>query len=294
MLKKIFALVALGLMVLIPASVLISANVVSAQGPTRTPTASGLGGFLGGAQTASTPTPTTNDPVKQALAKDNYVVFTSGNWYDEAGKSVPNSAHVFMLAAAADPKSDLGVKQIASGFAALRSTYPNATSYHVLLLSGPNVHDASTTSQALQLLNTQLITAEAWLKDVLNGVRTINLVKGSTSTTTTNPPATPVKPQATATRVPTRRPTQAPSGCAAPAGKARLTVFNGYNGVMRFTIGGGEWGTHDYDIQANQRGFIDMPPGRYTYTAFIPGIGKANGDRKDYVAGVCYELSFTP
>jgi hypothetical protein len=64
---------------------------------------------------------------------------------------------------------------------------------------------------------------------------------------------------------------------------------------MRFTIGGGEWGTHDFDIPADgQYHYIDMPPGRYTYTASIPGVGKANGDRQDYFAGVCTFLTFSP
>lgn len=47
---------------------------------------------------------------------------------------------------------------------------------------------------------------------------------------------------------------------------------------MPFTIGGGEWHTRDYDVPCDGVPYvIHMPPGHFTYTAFIPGAGKANG-----------------
>lgn len=294
--KKIFALVLLAALGVIAASVLLPVGDLSAQGlQTATPT-SALGGFFGGTGTAGTVTPTpANDPVREALAKENYTVIRSGPWYDNAGKPLSTAVHVFMLGASEDPKSEASIKQIALGFATLKSAYPNATTYHVLFLSGPAIYDASTTSSALQLLSSQLITPDAWLKDVLAGMKTISLVQGGTTTAGATATPTRSSAQATSTRAPTRVPTQATTTCNAPADKARLWVKNGYSGTMRFTIGGGEWGTHDFDIPADgQYHYVDMPTGRYTYSASIPGVGKANGERQDYFAGQCYYLTFSP
>jgi len=98
------------------------------------------------------------------------------------------------------------------------------------------------------------------------------------------------------TRAPTRRPTVAADECPAGGDQAFLYISNNYTDTtMRFTIGGGEWGTHDYDIVGDGKYYIiKMPPGKYTYTAFIPGKGKANGERKQYEGGQCYSLRFSP
>ncbi len=64
---------------------------------------------------------------------------------------------------------------------------------------------------------------------------------------------------------------------------------------MRFTIGGGEWGTHDYDIPGDDQGhYISMPPGAYTYTAFIPGKGHDHGEKFNYQGGHCYSIHYSP
>lgn len=106
--------------------------------------------------------------------------------------------------------------------------------------------------------------------------------------------ATPAPKTAVPPRVPTRTPTRA--ACDAAPNEALLYVSNNYTGTtMRFTIGGGEWGTHDFDVPGDGKYyFLSMPPGKYTYTAFIPGKGKANGERTEYVAGQCYSLRFSP
>lgn len=98
-----------------------------------------------------------------------------------------------------------------------------------------------------------------------------------------------------ATRPPTPLPTSTPE-CPAGPNEAILYISNNYIGyTMRFTIGGGEWGTHDYDVPGDGKWYlIRMPPGTYTYTAHIAGIGKANGERKAYLAGQCYSLRFSP
>ena len=97
---------------------------------------------------------------------------------------------------------------------------------------------------------------------------------------------------------PTVKPTQAPVADTCPAGpnEARLYIVNAYTGkTMRFTIGGGSWGTHDYDIPGDaQRHYISMPPGTYTYTAFIPGVGQAHGEKFNYQGGQCYSKYYSP
>lgn len=94
---------------------------------------------------------------------------------------------------------------------------------------------------------------------------------------------------------PTARPTEQANQCPAGGNEAFLYISNNYTGTtMRFTIGGGEWGTHDYDIPGDGKYYIiRMPPGKYTYTASIAGVGTSNGERKDYRGGQCYSLRFS-
>lgn len=302
--KKTLVILALFVFLVMPT------NVTLAQGPTPTAT-SELGSFgnLFAETTTPTATPTTpanTDLLKQALAQNNYVVVQAGNWYDEQGNVLGDSVYVMMLAAATDPTSDNAVRQIASGFSALRAQYPNAATYHVLMLNGPFVHDASTTSRTLQLLSTQLVTPDAFIKDVLQQMRTTNLVKGAVATnaTATATPTTTLTATATATATrvgssgsPTRTPTRVTAGCNAPKDQARLLVKNGYSGTMRFTVGAPDVGFQkDFDIPADgQFHFIDMPPSdKYTYSASIPGVGKASAKLGPVFAGQCYNLTFQP
>lgn len=113
---------------------------------------------------------------------------------------------------------------------------------------------------------------------------------------TATPEPAVVQPTAAPTRAPTRRPTAAADECPAGGNEAWFYLSNNYTGLMmRFTIGGGDWGTHDYDIPGDGKYYIiKMPPGKYTYTASIPGKGQAHGERKDYEAGQCYSLRFSP
>lgn len=108
--------------------------------------------------------------------------------------------------------------------------------------------------------------------------------------------ATPLPATAVPTRAPTRVPTKAANACAAPPNEAFYYISNNYPGTtMRFTIGGGDWGTHDYDVPGDGKYYlIRMPPGKYTYSAFIPGKGKASGEKTEYFGGQCYSIQFTP
>lgn len=283
---------------------------VFAQDPT--PTSGGFGNFfdapgtatpttssLGNASANATPSPTPN-PVAQALAKNNYLVIDAGPWYDAQGKRATDSVYVMMRAVSPDPKSNDSVKQITSGLAALRNQYPTAATYRVLLLNGPYVYDAFTTSKTLQLLNSQLLTPENFIQDLLAQMRSTNLAGSATTSTAVTATATRASGAATATRVPTRKPTTA-SNCNPPAGMARLFVKNGYSGVMRFSIGAPDVGFQkDFDIPSDgQFHYVDLPPSsKYTYSASIPGVGKASQRLADifgpFEAGKCYSLPFQP
>jgi hypothetical protein len=106
--------------------------------------------------------------------------------------------------------------------------------------------------------------------------------------------ATPRPATAVPSRAPTRKPTQA--ACPVGSNEAGLVISNNYIGyLMRFTIGGGDWGTHDYDVPGDGKWYlIRMPPGNYTYTASIAGLGTAHGEKKQYSGGQCYQLRFSP
>ncbi len=113
----------------------------------------------------------------------------------------------------------------------------------------------------------------------------------------TQPTSAPEQPTSRPAKPTSPPPTKPPAAtCNAGANEARLYITNFYMGqTMRFTIGGGEWGTHDYDIPGDgQAHYISMPPGRYTYTAFIPGAGTDHGEPFDYQGGHCYQITYRP
>lgn len=111
------------------------------------------------------------------------------------------------------------------------------------------------------------------------------------------PPASP-PPQAPAE--PTATPTTPPSSasqnpCQLREGEAGFLISNGYPVIMRFTIGGGDWGTHDYDVPPDGKLYlITFPPGRYTYTVSVPGYGTDHGEPYDYRAGYCRQVDYAP
>lgn len=99
------------------------------------------------------------------------------------------------------------------------------------------------------------------------------------------PTVTPTPPQSSASQNP----------CQLDPGEAGFLISNGFSVIMRFTIGGGEWGTHDYDVPPDGKLYlITFPPGRYTYTASLPGIGTDHGEPYDYREGYCRIARYAP
>lgn len=120
------------------------------------------------------------------------------------------------------------------------------------------------------------------------------------------PPSAPAQntPGAFPTIEPTAEPNTTPTSsqeqssdnpCKLMSGEAGLLLSNAYGIVMRFTIGGGTWGTHDYDVPGDgQLYLLRMPPGRYTYTASIQGLGSDHGEPYDYKEGYCRQIDYMP
>lgn len=110
----------------------------------------------------------------------------------------------------------------------------------------------------------------------------------------------PTVPTAAPTPLPTATPNpsqpNAPANpCQLGAGEAGLLISNSYKAPMRFTIGGGEWGTHDYDVPGDGKLYlVTFPPGRYTYTASIAGVGTDHGEPYEYKAGYCRQIDYAP
>ncbi len=61
---------------------------------------------------------------------------------------------------------------------------------------------------------------------------------------------------------------------------------------VKLTIGGGEWGTHDFMFPGNATTPIQFPPGRYTATLNVIGQGNFRfaDDRIDFQADYCYKF----
>lgn len=118
---------------------------------------------------------------------------------------------------------------------------------------------------------------------------TVSQVAKASNVATTAPRRT-----TTARQTPTATANEPP--CKLNPGEAGLLINNSYMGQqMRFTIGGGEWKTHDYDIPGDGEWYLlRMPPGTYTYTASIPGAGVSHGEPYAYLEGKCRQILFKP
>jgi hypothetical protein len=102
-------------------------------------------------------------------------------------------------------------------------------------------------------------------------------------------------PQGTHASAPPSNPANPPGGdnpCQLQPGESGLLLINNYDVEVLLTIGGGEWGTHDYRAAAKTTLPIHFPPGRYTETLNVPGMGNFRfaQDRFNFEAGHCYNF----
>lgn len=112
---------------------------------------------------------------------------------------------------------------------------------------------------------------------------------GSQGAATRAPQAT----KAAATREP--KPTQQTvdaNPCQLKGGDAGIIFENTRNFQVKLTIGGGDWGTHDFFFEGNTITPIQFPPGAYTATLDIPGEGHwmFTDNRINFEAGTCTPL----
>lgn len=67
-------------------------------------------------------------------------------------------------------------------------------------------------------------------------------------------------------------------------------MTNTYDFEVKLSIGGGDWGTHDFFFPGNSTTAIQFPPGKYTATLNVPGKGNYRfaADKIDFQEGHCY------
>lgn len=292
--KRIILFLALGLTLVIPG--LVSAPRALAQGTSA------------------------YDQVSQILAKEGYTTLYAGYLLDSTGqKQDTSSVYVTMLFSPNAPNVKTAMSSTSSdaltnayyahtiaGFRALREVFPNASKLTVIVIDGwisstfvanGAVFDSSELSGASQAV---------FKSNQVNNVLIINLATGAgTNNNSAGQSAPPVVVNPTATRRPLPTATPKPaasidSPCeyfarAITPGKFLLYVRNQYMGRdMTFTIGGPPWGTHDYKIPGDRSWYYqEIPPGNYTWTATIAGLGQAgSGPKKSYPAGGCDYIDF--
>jgi len=95
--------------------------------------------------------------------------------------------------------------------------------------------------------------------------------------TPVTPTATPIPPTSTPTMLPPMptkppQPTPTPEFPPIPRGMGALILFNKYAQELGFDIGG-----KFYRVAPNDKLVIFLPPGRYNFSATIPGYAGANG-----------------
>ncbi len=69
-------------------------------------------------------------------------------------------------------------------------------------------------------------------------------------------------------------------------------MVNTHDFEIKLTLGGGDWGTHDFKFGPNSTTAIQFPPGKYTATLNVPGMGNYRfaDDKIDFQEGKCYSF----
>lgn len=88
-------------------------------------------------------------------------------------------------------------------------------------------------------------------------------------------------------------PAAAANPCKLEPGQSGIFMTNTHDFKILLTIGGGEWGTHDYWFEPKSATPIQFPPGNYTATLNVPGQGnyKFSNDKVNFEAGKCYRYT---
>ncbi len=115
--------------------------------------------------------------------------------------------------------------------------------------------------------------------------------------TATSVPPTAAQPQPTATRpkpttIPPTSPPISTNPCNLQPGQSGLILTNNHDFEVKLSIGGGDWGTHDFFFPPKSTTAIQFPPGLYSATLNIPGLGNyrfADG-RIAFEEGKCYKF----
>jgi hypothetical protein len=268
---------------------------------------------------------TPGEQARSLLEADQFTVLDVGNYTPPGGTLDPAHAVAVLAyspnsptvaATLGETDAQLRANNAAwahalAGYSALRAAFPDATRLTIVVI-GAYIANTFTTETASFDQFLQSAASQVEFKNIqLANVTRNDLVAGaaqtsapSPSTSTSTVPPTPVPPT---TVPPPPPPTVAPIPPPASAtgedpcraldpkaapDKALLWVRSHFlNTMMTFSIGGGEWGTHDFAIPGDEQWHpVEMPPGAYTWTASIPGVGSGGGNRSNYDGGRCYML----
>jgi hypothetical protein len=252
----------------------------------------GLALLLVPAATAQAQETTPGDLVRGFLAGLGYTVLDVGYVADENGNADTTRVIVEVELPTTATPQEMSQVMILS-HAALRKAYPNAVILGSLIKIGNLIYIFPTEATVFDQFVNKQITGEVFGNYIASNAKVYDLVKKAYVT-----PGTPGGSN-TPNKSQTHKDFQGGDGqlpCNPPADKVWFWVRNGYSGKdLDFTIGGDEWGTHDYKIPGTSEWkYIEMPPGKYTWSAHIAGLGVAHGERFDYAAGNCYYQNFAP
>jgi len=236
---------------------------------------------------------TPGDLVRNFLQGLGYTVLDVGYLADQNGNADTTRVIVEVeLPTTTTPQEMMQAMLVSHG--ALRKAYPSAVLLGSLIKVGNLVYIFPVEASVFDQFINKQITPEVYSKYIVANAKVFDLVKNAY--VDPNAPGGGTTPNQSQTNKDFSGGNNGQLPCNPAAGKAWFWIRNAYMGrELDFTIGGGEWGTNDFKIPGTgEWKYIEMPPGRYTWSAHIAGIGVAHGERFDYQAGQCYYQSFSP
>lgn len=241
------------------------------------------------AQESTTPA----ELVRAFLSGMGYNVLDAGFWRDANGNVNPTIAAV-EIELPATATTNEKIQAVVLGYNALRKAFADSTMLVSLIKVGDLVSIFPCEAAVFdQWINKQMTDAD-FGQYLVGKLKVFDLAKNAYVTPGTTGGSNPPAKNQTNKSFQGNDPNQLP--CNPAAGKAWFWIRNAYMGrELDFTVGGGEWGTHDYKIAGTgEWKYIEMPPGKFTWSAHIAGLGVAHGERFDYAAGKCYYQNFAP